>query len=496
MKKNLLLLVFVCLANMLFISSVFAQPTVSTPVYYCQGSTATALAATPSLGSTLIWYGTNQTGGTGSSVAPTPSTATVGSTSYYVSETNGVTESTRARIIVNVLADNGSEILLLRCARTQIVAPATIYNAVYFDWTNTAGLPNQYTYSYSVDGGSAISGTTGPTSLQVNGLSPGQSVTLSVSHTTYPCDLSVITCSVPCLTLTQSTFNQIAPICAGDVPPNLPSTSLEGFDGTWTPSVIDNTITRTYLFTPNTNECARPQSMTITVNPDSPGFSDFTICSGTSAPTLDTTSPTGVTGTWDPPTVDEFNSDSYTFSPDGGQCAAPQTIDVKVIPSNTLVDFNWTVTEAFADNQKITVSPMAPGGDYLYQLDDGPFQTSPVFEYVASGSHTITVMDQTECSMPITKSDIIVINYPKFFTPNNDGFNDYWNVKELSSQPYAYIRIFDRFGKFLKQISPNGAGWNGTYNGYFLPADDYWFVIHYIEDDIVKEFKSHFSLKR
>ncbi|OYX83139.1 MAG: hypothetical protein B7Y83_12505 [Flavobacteriales bacterium 32-34-25] len=305
----------------------------------------------------------------------------------------------------------------------------------------------------------------------MNGLSPGQSVTLSVSHTTYPCDLSVITCSVPCLTLTQSTFNQIAPICAGDNPPNLPSTSLEGFDGTWTPSVIDNTITRTYLFTPNTNECARPQSMTITVNPDSPGFSDFTICSGNSAPTLDTTSPTGVTGIWDPRTVDEFNSDSYTFIPDTGQCATEQTIEVTVIPSNTLVDFNWTVTEAF-------------------------FQSSNVFEYVASGTHSITVTDQAGCSMPITKTDILVINYPKYFTPNNDGFNDYWNVKELDTQPNAYIRIFDRYGKFLKQISPNGDGWNGSYNGYFLPADDYWFVIRYIENNAVKEFKSHFSLKR
>ncbi|OYX83140.1 MAG: hypothetical protein B7Y83_12510 [Flavobacteriales bacterium 32-34-25] len=121
MKKNLLLLVFVCLANMLFSSSVFAQPTVSTPVYYCQGSTATALTATPTDPSaTLRWYSA-LTGGTEFISAPIPSTTTVANTSYYVTQTIGGLESTpRTRIEVRVLADNGSSILSLRCDRTQI----------------------------------------------------------------------------------------------------------------------------------------------------------------------------------------------------------------------------------------------------------------------------------------------------------------------------------------------------------------------------------------
>jgi len=495
MKKNLLLFVFVCLLSS---NNILAQtqPTVNSPVYYCQNSTAVPLTASASAGSTLIWYGTNSSGGTGSSNAPIPSTATVGTTSYYVSQTNGVTQSTRNSIVVNVVADNSSRILNFRCDPSQI-ATGDRYSSVFFDWSNTTGLPNQYTYSYSIDGGTVVTGTTVDSHLQVFGLSQGQSVTLTLQHTTYPCDRSFLTCTVPCLTLATPTFNQIAPICsAASVVPVLPSSSLEGINGTWSPAVVSTTASGTYTFTPNPNECATTQTMNIVVNPDNPGFSDFSICSGNGAPNLDTTSPNGVTGTWNPATIDDMNSDSYTFTPDSGQCASPQTITVTVIPSDVLVDFNWTVTEAFAENQKITVTAIAAGGDYLYKLDDGPFQSSPVFEYVASGSHSITVMDQEGCSMPITKNDILVINYPKYFTPNNDGFNDTWNVKELSSQPSAYIRIFDRYGKFLKQISPNGNGWNGAFNGYLLPADDYWFVIHYLENNIIKEFKSHFALKR
>jgi hypothetical protein len=74
-------------------------PTVTTPVNYCQGATSTALTAT---GTSLLWY-TAATGGTGSATAPTPSTATVGSTNYYVSQTTALgCEGSRALIVVSI----------------------------------------------------------------------------------------------------------------------------------------------------------------------------------------------------------------------------------------------------------------------------------------------------------------------------------------------------------------------------------------------------------
>jgi gliding motility-associated-like protein len=90
----------------------------------------------------------------------------------------------------------------------------------------------------------------------------------------------------------------------------------------------------------------------------------------------------------------------------------------------------------------------------------------------------------------------MVINYPKFFTPNSDNYNDTWNIFGLSEQFNSKISIFDRYGKLLKQISPRGIGWDGTYNGQPMPSDDYWFIVEYEEAGSSKEFKSHFSLKR
>jgi gliding motility-associated-like protein len=191
-----------------------------------------------------------------------------------------------------------------------------------------------------------------------------------------------------------------------------------------------------------------------------------------------------------------MNSGAYDFTPDSNQCANPERINVTVIPSNTLSDFQWTVTEAFSANQIITITATAAGGNYLYQLDDGPFQLSPVFEFVSSGYHSVTVADEGGCSAPITKTNILVIGYPKYFTPNGDGFNDKWNIFELQDDVASKVHIFDRYGKLLKEIRPDGNGWDGTYIGRPMPATDYWFVVEYQEDGIFKKYRSHFSLKR
>jgi gliding motility-associated-like protein len=55
------------------------------------------------------------------------------------------------------------------------------------------------------------------------------------------------------------------------------------------------------------------------------------------------------------------------------------------------------------------------------------------------------------------------------------------------------FKIFDRYGKLLKELDSNSLGWDGTYMGQALLSTDYWFVV--IRQN-GKEYKSHFSLKR
>ena len=145
--------------------------------------------------------------------------------------------------------------------------------------------------------------------------------------------------------------------------------------------------------------------------------------------------------------------------------------------------------------QTITVNITSGISEYLYQLNEGPFQESNVFNISLGGTYTITVKDKNGCNDFVFTID--AYNFPRFFTPNGDGFNDFWNINEIPNPAQSTILIFDRMGKLLKQISPTGGGWDGTFVNKPMPATDYWFVLKY--EDIngsQKELKSHFALKR
>ncbi|MBS1609549.1 MAG: gliding motility-associated C-terminal domain-containing protein, partial [Bacteroidetes bacterium] len=136
-------------------------------------------------------------------------------------------------------------------------------------------------------------------------------------------------------------FGTSATICSGGSVPALPTTSTNNITGTWSPSVVDNQNSGTYTFTPNAGQCAITTTFTMTVNPNiTPTFSfstSLSICAGTAAPVLPTTSNNGVTGTWNPAVADNQNSGNYTFTPAAGQCAVPVTVTITVIPKPTPV---------------------------------------------------------------------------------------------------------------------------------------------------------------
>ena len=173
---------------------------------------------------------------------------------------------------------------------------------------------------------------------------------------------------------------------------------------------------------------------------------------------------------------------------------ASEPVNVNVSPSEPAIVV-YEVSQDFADSQSITVTATGQGNNFEYQLDNGSFQDSNVFEHVPSGIHTVTVRDKNGCGS--TTIQALVVNYPKYFTPNGDGYNDSWNINDLSSQPSASIVIYDRFGKILTKIKPSNNGWDGTYNGHLMPSDDYWFSVSYTDENQVdQEFRAHFAIKR
>ncbi|WP_052823373.1 T9SS type B sorting domain-containing protein [Neotamlana sedimentorum] len=201
--------------------------------------------------------------------------------------------------------------------------------------------------------------------------------------------------------------------------------------------------------------------------------------------------------------IDAANPGVYTLSIEENtpiaNCTSAISEGFEVFQSGPPVLLSVTQTETFEPNPRITVS-VDGYGEYWFQLDDdAPLDNGGVFTGVSSGTHTVTVFDMKtnnpSCGT-ITVDDITIINYPKVLTPNNDGYNDTWHVFAVSDQPSTIVKIFDRYGKLLKQLRPNDIGWDGTFRGQPLPATDYWFDLTYEENGELKHFVSHFSLRR
>ena len=188
---------------------------------------------------------------------------------------------------------------------------------------------------------------------------------------------------------------------------------------------------------------------------------------------------------------------------DGTNCSRTREIQVNESIIADLSEDKITIVDD-SENNSITIDPTNLGiGDYEYALLDDQnnfafnYQDTPVFENLTGGFYTILVRDKNGCG---TASLIVsVIEFPKFFTPNNDGENDTWAIRGANSNffPTSQIYIFNRYGKLVAEIDIDNQGWSGTYNGAILPSDDYWYAIKLIDrNGVVRERKGNMSLIR
>ena len=177
----------------------------------------------------------------------------------------------------------------------------------------------------------------------------------------------------------------------------------------------------------------------------------------------------------------------WVTEPDG--CTNQRTINV--LPSSLAVINDIEIVD-LSENNSITVL-VSGAGNYEFALNNqnGIYQSSNIFTNVEAGIHTVYIKDEN-CG--IVSKEISVIGYPKFFTPNNDGYNDTWQIKGISNQfqPNTQVQIFNRYGKLIHILNQSEASWDGKFNGSQLPVDDYWFVV-YLDDGRV--FRGHFTLK-
>lgn len=261
-------------------------------------------------------------------------------------------------------------------------------------------------------------------------------------------------------------FPVLAPICQGTTAPILPSTSLDGTTGIWSPSVIDNQNSGIYTFTPDAGQCATSVSLSITViGVTVPvfGASSTTICAGSTPPIFPTTSLNGITGTWSPSTVDTTIGGIYTFTPDPGQCAVPTTTTVLVMPLPTAtISGSGTV---FEGSSAFITFVGTPNATVIYQYNGGSFQAISLdslgiatFTIPPNAGQTTVCLVSVisngilNCTMPLSGCATVLANSQFDFndlTYSPNPVADVLNIK--SSELFKSIKIHNNLGQEVYQ---------------------------------------------
>ncbi len=358
------------------------------------------------------------------------------------------------------------------CAGSGVPAlPDTSTNGITGTWSpTTIDNQNSQAYTFTPDSGQCASGA---------------SLTVTVTPTITPVFSIGTTLS----------------ICTGGTVPALPDTSTNGIIGTWSPAVVDNQVSNSYTFTPNTSpqQCVLTAGYAVTVNPIiTPTFSfgdSLSICIGATVPVLADTSTNGISGTWSPAAIDNQNSGSYKFTPDSGQCTIDSvilTVGVNEIPTVTVRSDTSLYDGSI---MPVTYLTGAPANAIFNWTNSQPgiglpasgIGNIPSFTAVNMGDNsvvaTITVTPQLGgCLGPQHSYNITVIPLtkdvfvPNVFTPNGDGRNDklyvYGNYIDKLE-----MRIFNQWGEQIAVINNISQGWDGTQRGKPQPVGVYVYVL-------------------
>lgn len=385
---------------------------------YCEGSIMTELPTTSMNGISGIWN---------------PTLNNMATTEYTFTPTVG--QSTTSTVKMTITIDPP-------------VTPTFSVVGPYCPDTMIADLPTTST-----------NGVTGSWSPAINNL----------TTTEYIFTPTTGQCATPTtLTITIGTdlipeFANEGPYCAGATITALPTISLNGINGTWSPA-LNNTTTTEYTFTPTAGQCATTTKLTITIDPQViPTFlSVGSYCTGATIAALPTTSINGISGTWSP-ALNNTVTTTYTFNPTAGQCATGATLtitlDAKVMPT-------FTAVGSYSEGATIAELPTT-------SLNNIVGTWSPTVDNTVTTIYSFTP-DDGQCSLSATLTITIETGGTgiEINTKNNTFkvfptcFDNQINIQ--SDKTIQTISIYNPLGVKIKTVNPNSTKATISLEGFEL----------------------------
>ncbi|WBX74491.1 T9SS type B sorting domain-containing protein [Tenacibaculum pacificus] len=465
-------------------------PTFSFTTTYCEGTTVTTLPTTSDNGIDGTWnnssINTNITGATNYTFTPNVA--------------NQCGEPTTVSVTVNAT-----------------VTPTFSFTTTYCEATTADALP--------ITSDNGIDGTWNNTSIDTN--ITGATNYIFTPNVPSQCS-EPITVSVTVNATVTPTFSFATTYCEGTTVTALPTTSDNGIDGTWNVANISTNIveTKDYIFTPNNaSQCSEPTTVSVTIESNN----DFTltpinhidICEGESI-VINTNDITNATYQWfdqnndlitgqNTKTLTILNAMSdmtgeYKVTVTAAQCSGvlvSKDIKINVLVKESFkVNTPTTLTTCYSETISISLNDVI-GATYNWTGPNNFTSTDrdiiiPTATLEMAGDYKVSVTAPNCFGTIVTKTSktIVTVNVceemPLFFTPNEDGHNDIWEINS-NLIPFEFVNVYDRYGKLIKQITPEDNTWDGYSNGMKMPSTDYWYLVQYTNK---KQDTGHFSLLR
>jgi gliding motility-associated-like protein len=159
------------------------------------------------------------------------------------------------------------------------------------------------------------------------------------------------------------------------------------------------------------------------------------------------------------------------------------TVTVNALPVITISsDKGATVSKG--DLVKLTATG-AGSYDYAWSAADGIVggQNSPVLQVrpQANTTYEVTATSPAGCTATGSFALSIVVDFKidatNVLTPNGDGRNDRWVIRNLDSYPDNEVKIYDRAGRLIYSRRNYSNDWDGTVNGSPLAEGTYYYIL-------------------
>jgi len=205
---------------------------------------------------------------------------------------------------------------------------------------------------------------------------------------------------------------------------------------------------------------------------------------------------------------DGVTTDTYTVNVVRAPSSDASLINLTVSQGHLSPAFNGSIM-AYADTvsnsvTSITATPTVSDGTATITVNGIPVVSGTPSDALplAVGSNTITVVVKAQDGVTIDTYTVVVyrgeaqadINCNNVLTPNGDGKNDYWAIKDIELYPQNNVIIFDKGGRLIYSKKSYNNEWDGTLNGHPLAEGTYYFVVDLGPN--LRKFKGSISILR